>query len=129
MSTPLILKPSMFNKIIFENDYIILYNSLLGFKKILKLSLNNVQIVEILKSDKIFINELNNNMKQPIIELYKKGFIVDYSLNEKNIRNMMLQRKKNSNNLTLIVHTTKDCNFRCKYCSLDFESLHLNKEV
>lgn len=61
--------------------------------------------------------------------LYEKGFLVEIDKDEKSIRIINNTLRKANNELLLIIHTTKKCNFRCKYCALDFYNDNLKKTV
>ena len=116
-------KPSMFNH--YTEDYdtneLILFNSYLGMNYLLR--------VPNKKKDKVI-----KFFSQPVISkdtimddydlkhLADLGYFVDYELNEKHLREVLLNKLKADNTLRLVIHTSKSCNFRCKYCYLYFDN-------
>ena len=115
------LKPSMFNYFYQnDNEELVIYNSYLGLQKTMKFKQDKEKVMKILNSECICINNFVEN--EYIIEktLYELGFLVEIEKDEKNIRFMKNILKKSNSSLLFVIHTTKNCNFRCKYCALDF---------
>ena len=62
-------------------------------------------------------------MEDPDLKyLTELGYFVDSSVNEKHLREVLLNKLKADGTLRLVIHTSKSCNFRCKYCYLYFNN-------
>lgn len=119
-------KPSMFNYHINMNDKIILYNSYQGTKSICAISGEKKHKIK----DWIDSTEINIENNDDDFEFLKdQGFFVAENTNEHNLRNLLYAQYICDNTLSLVIHTTKDCNFRCQYCYLDFASKPISEEV
>ena len=53
-------------------------------------------------------------------KLLDLGYIIEAEVNEKMLRQDLINKTLYGKNLILVIHTTEDCNFRCEYCALDF---------
>lgn len=117
----------MFNRIIKRDNDMILYNSKTGPYGIKRVSIQDQEKVEkILKcSDDEFLYE-NNNIYKKLIEF---GFLVPFDCDEKQIREYYQMRFVTNPRLHLVVHTSRDCNFRCTYCYMDFKSENINEDT
>lgn len=62
-------------------------------------------------------------------KLKADGFFVEDDVDEKRRREDLMMRFLSEPELDLTVHTTKQCNFRCQYCCLDFESKPMQSDV
>lgn len=129
-SIPLILKPSMFNYFfVNDNSELVLYNGYLKIKESVKFSTNISFIKDILNTKEIYMNKLIGDKFLIVKKLYELGFLVEIYKDEKSIRTLSILSRKTNNNLLFVIHTTEDCNFRCKYCSLDFFHKDLNEST
>lgn len=117
-----VYKSSMFNHFVDdpESGSLILFNSYLGARSIVS--------VPLLKKNKIkkwFDNA--SVYKESVIgdddfiKLSQMGYFVADSVNEKTRRDVLLTKLRNDSTLRLVIHTSKACNFRCKYCYLHFK--------
>lgn len=112
------IKPSKYN-FIYEDessDYL-LCNLLSGTYSFLRINKDDINAVNaILQTEKIEYQE--NSLLHK--ELYSRGYLINY--NEDEI--LKIQSKYNDvafdNCLNLIIMTTEQCNFRCKYCYEDY---------
>ncbi len=100
-------KPSMFNRIIRRNGEMILYNSRIGSPSITVVPTNLQDIVlEWLKDTSDSKDDL----------AYKKlvdwGFLIPNDWNEKAIRDFLRLNYITQPKLELVIHITRDCNFR-----------------
>lgn len=117
-------KPSMFNYSFINDDKLILYNSFKGTESIIEVDSSKVKIVqEWLTRESIDID--NEDFRK----LCEYGFFVQEDVNEKNLKNLMYAQRMCEPILDLTILTTKECNFRCKYCYLDFEHIFISPDV
>lgn len=118
-------KPSMFNHICDMDSEIILYNPLSGCNGIRRVHADKVsELLELLKNfrlDKTSLNTFEN-----LVEL---GYFVPFDFDERLNRERMQIEMITNTVLRLVIHTTKDCNFRCKYCALDFCNESMSQEI
>lgn len=119
-------KFSMFTKAVkCSGNEMFLYNSYLGINKIVKISKSNVQAV----NDWIRSSELLYNDNPVFKKLLDMGYIIDVKVDEKMLRQNLINETLYDKRLDLIVHTTEDCNFRCEYCALDFNKRMMEPDV
>lgn len=120
----MIYKPSMFNyRSNYENEMII-YNSLKGLQSVSLVSEDKVwRVRKLFEEEKIEEEKL-----QGLEELIGLNFFVPYDFDEKLNRERRQMEYIMQPSLRVVVHTTKACNFRCKYCALDFEPEHLQQD-
>lgn len=117
-------KLSMFSYRSDSADGMIIYNSLGGTKSIRKISeTNRERINELFETDVIEEERLNG-----LDELVRLGYFVPVDFDEKLNRKRMQMEHIARGSLMLVVHTTKACNFRCKYCALDFEPQYMDQQ-
>ncbi len=131
-SLKLLFKPSMFNYF-YENEdgELVIYNSYLGLQKSIKFK-NHKQLVKKILTNKVISEDIFDKEEFFIAKgLYERGFLVEKEKNEKNLRFIKNFTRKANNSLLFVIHTTKNCNFRCKYCALDFcrDNLHKSSEL
>lgn len=118
-------KPSMFNYYMEYGEDLVLYNSFQGTKSICQVSKEKKETIrEWLNQER----EVDTNCSEFNI-LQDKGFFILENVNEYNKRNLLYTQFICDHVLYLVVHTTKECNFRCQYCYLDFESKMVSGEV
>jgi len=118
-------KPSMFNHICDMDNEMILYNSLKGCKGIRKVHADKVpELSSIMKRSK-----LDRASLEAFEDLINLGYFVPYDFDERlNCDRMQMEMITNTV-LRLVIHTTKACNFRCKYCALDFCNEFMSREI
>lgn len=108
----------MFNRIVDIDREVIIYNSANGTDSIMRVKEENVKNVkELLTRNSKFLKDDDAYTK-----LVAGGYLVPIDVDEKAYRNMLISRRTTHNVLYLIVHITNACNFRCKYCYMDFGS-------
>lgn len=128
-------KPSMFNHYTEDKDSneLVLYNSYLGMNYLLRVTADKKQkVISWLSQTKIVEETVVNDADFECLK--RLGYFVNYSTNEKHLREVLLSRLKADNTLRLVIHTSKSCNFRCKYCYLFFcdsekHDVNLTKET
>lgn len=119
-------KISMFVKEIETDDGgLLLYSSYLGLKNVVNIERNNIQKVR----DWINLKEIAYQNDPAFEKLVSYGYLVDSNVDEKLLRQNLINETLYDNNLNLIIHTTEDCNFRCEYCALDFVKRPLDANV
>ncbi len=118
-------KKSLFN---FAFDYgmeLAIYNSFTGLKSICIVSEEKKQKIKSwISSGKT--EKVNDPDFDTLIE---KGFLVPINTNEINKRNLLYAQYMCDRTLSLVIHTTKECNFRCQYCYLDFRNQFVSGEI
>ena len=114
----MIYKTSIFNYSFEDENNLLIINFKKGLSSFHVISDNDIETVEsYLKLSRHNIDN-PNDIENKLIE---GGFLVPEDMDE-NAEIEMLQLDYIYNNkLQLIVHVTKDCNFRCKYCFIDFK--------
>lgn len=119
-------KPSMFNYICnLENGEQILFNSYKGVNNSRKLRAEKTEKIGLLLKSQ----EIEPNSDSDYLKLCELGFLVPIDSDEKKMRQVLYWNIISDNILRLVVHTTKACNFRCKYCSLDFDDTPMNEDT
>lgn len=119
-------KPSMFNRVIHKNGDMIVFNSLVGPAGIKRISNNNQEKVG---------NWFNGNFEPCDCDdtIFKKmidfGFLVPSECNEKEIRDYYMTSYLTNPRLHLVVHTTRNCNFRCTYCYMNHKNEKISEET
>lgn len=116
-----IYKPSMFNHSVnnYENGSLILFNSYLGSKGIVSVPKSKKgKIKKWLENDYVFKEDVAND--SDFIKLSNMGYFVESTIDEKQRRDTILSELRDDSTLRLVIHTSKACNFRCKYCYLHF---------
>lgn len=117
-------KSSMFNVAVKKDGEMILYNSYQGLKGICKVSKEHEkEVQECLATP----NEADES--EVFKTLVDEGYIVDVNTDEKANRERLLYEYTMDDTLHLMVHTTDGCNFRCKYCALDFKTNFITQET
>lgn len=109
-------KTSMFNYKTYIDGDLVIYNSLNGTKSICKVQDSKKdKIIKWLESNNPFYISDDNDFDI----LVEYGYLID---SRKNVRNALYAQYMFDEVLNLVIHTTKQCNFRCQYCYLDFKS-------
>lgn len=111
---------SMFNVLVDEKDGLYLYNSFGGIGSIRTVEESaRDKVKDILSGREIEVTEDSSSLIQRLID---DRFLVPIWYDEKSDREALFYEYIMDNHLNLVVHTTDACNFRCKYCALDFKS-------
>ena len=121
-----VLKPSMFNHRIYTDKGMMLFNSLSGAHNILYVSPDHEQIVLDLLAEHTIVFDDTNDI---LVKLFDFGYLVDVDVDEKAIRQKIHNEITMDSTLNLVIHTTTACNFRCKYCYMDFGVGTMPREV
>lgn len=120
-------KPSMFNVTCQHKNNLLLYNTYQGTRSIVTASPEEVPIIKPWLEGN-FSNLSKNN--QPLFDkMCDYGYLIDYETNEKLNRSVLYMENLMSNRLELVIHTTKDCNFRCTYCALEFSEKSMSTDI
>lgn len=119
-------KPSMFNRVVKKGTDMIIFNSKTGPAGIRYVSEQHKEQVEKLLSQKRISETDDSPVRQSLIEC---GFIVPFERNEKEIREYLQTKILTDSRLHLVIHTSKDCNFRCKYCYMDFKQENIRDDT
>lgn len=119
------MKSSMFNYVSKQKDKCYLYNSYIGTKSICEVSEEKIEKVSKCLDKPNFFD----NQDPELVFLKDNGFLIDEDIDEKALRNSLYIKYVEEPTLNLIVHTTKNCNFRCQYCYLDFEPEMLEEDT
>lgn len=118
-------KPSMFNYQMQHEDSLVLYNSFQGTKSICCVGMEKMP-----KISRWMLEKRLSNIDDPdFLTLCEKGYFVPETTNEYNKRSLLYAQYVCDPVLSLVVHTTKECNFRCQYCYLNFENKMVSGEV
>ncbi len=118
-------KPSMFNYICDMDGEMILYNSLSGCGGIRRVHADRApELLKLLKASRLDKTALKTY--ETLVEL---GYFVSFDFDERLNRERMQIEMITNTVLRLVIHTTKACNFRCKYCALDFCNEFMSQEV
>ena len=118
-------KPSMFNYQMKQENGLVLYNSFQGTSSICCVSNEKVPKIE-----HWLLQEKLSALADPdFITLFEKGFFVSETTNEHNKRSLLYAQYVCDPVLSLVIHTTKDCNFRCQYCYLNFQKKPVSGDV
>ena len=121
-------KPSMFNRIVNYNNVTLLYNSKKGLNGIRKISDDNKQqIIKTLSlSGGIIVENDCNSVLRKLIDC---GYLVPIDTNEKMIRSFIQNTFLCEQTLSIVVHLTEDCNFRCTYCYMEHKRISINQDT
>lgn len=121
------MKPSKYNYITRDdNGDFLVCNLVKGRESLRRIHARDACLVDVLESDKMLTDE---SMTFGIRALAEAGFLIDEQENELFIIDTLYENKVNTNCLNLIIMTTGQCNFRCKYCYEDFQQKGMTIEV
>ena len=115
----------MFNYQMKLEDNLVFYNSFKGTSSICCVSSETAPKVAQWLAEK----KLSAVDDPDFITLCEKGFFIPETTNEHNKRSLLYAKYVCDPVLSLVIHTTKDCNFRCQYCYLDFQNKPVSGEV
>lgn len=111
-------KPSQYNYVTEDKngDYLIC-NLAIGMPSLRRIKKHRKKVVDYLLG-----KEANIDLTESEVDLLNgTGLIVNSSINELHMLKAMHTDLINANKLNLIIMTTGQCNFRCKYCYEDFK--------
>ncbi len=115
-------KPSMFNYVLKQDDSMILYNSMQGISSICAVSKDKTEKISEWLYNKVLQDIEDDDFKI----LVDNGYLIPESVNEHNKRSILYAKYVCEPVLSLVIHTTKECNFRCQYCYMNFEPIFLS---
>lgn len=126
----MIYKPSQFNYSFHDGDELIMVNFKKGLSTFTTVTGDDIiSIRDYLSADTVNI-DTPTEVEHVLID---NGFLIPFDTDENKEVEMLQSDYIYDNRLQLIIHVTKDCNFRCKYCFIDFEhkkmSLLLQNQV
>lgn len=111
-------KPSKFNYSLSDSGELIIVNLKRGLSTFTIVTGDDIAFTtKYLASDRIYINRPTEKE----LTLINNGFLIPIDDNEDAEVEMLQMDYIYDNRLQLVIHVTKDCNFRCKYCFIDFE--------
>ena len=116
---------SMFNMFVKDKHDAYLYNSYQGLDGVRRIAAEDVDMVENLLAQE----EIPRNGDALVERMIEKGYLVPVSYDEKADRERLYYEYTLDSTLDLLVHTTEACNFRCRYCALDFQPNMLEEDV
>ena len=120
----MIYKNSKFNYYVDTNDELLIVNLKNGISTFRVITGKDIDIVRsYLKVSTYNIDDPNNLEKM----LIQEGFLIPIEHDENAEVDLLQTDYIYDNRLHLVIHVTKDCNFRCKYCFIDFQ--HKKLEV
>lgn len=123
-------KPSMFNYSFASDIGMMIFNSRMGVKSIFLVSKENENKVESMISrngEEIEYDKSNTDILVKTLIHY--GYFVPSDLDEKCLREKYINDCINDEVLDVVIHTSRNCNFRCKYCYMDFKPENMNAET
>lgn len=116
-------KPSMFNRVVQKNGEMLLYNSVTGLSGITYVPVEfQDDVKKCLESSE---SSCNDEVYQ---QLARYGFLVSEDCDEKRKREYLISNRMNSSTLQMVIHVTSGCNFRCRYCYMDFSEPRMISE-
>ncbi len=120
----MIYKPSSFNYSLVDGNELLIINFKKGVSSFHTVSQEDTKAVKQYLSENLIEINIPTASEQTLID---NGFLVPADLDEDLELELIQSDYINNNILQLVIHVTKDCNFRCKYCFLDFEheKMHL----
>ncbi len=110
------MKASIFDFLVEDNKKTIVFNSLQGLENAFVTSKSVEEIRSFLYQPK-----LNTELNRMYSYFESRGILVEDNSDEKAYRDFIITKAISNSKLQLLIDVTKACNFRCKYCSLDFE--------
>lgn len=122
-------KASMFNHYVVDHvsHSLILFNSYLGASNIVRVTPSKMyKIKNWLNSAHIIDEKVISDVD--FIKLKQMGYFVEDFVDEKELRDNLLNKLQNDSVLRLVIHTSKACNFRCKYCYLHFNEKYTSED-
>ena len=118
-------KASMFNRILKKNERMVIFNSKTGPYGIKRVDYKHQKLVE-----NYLLNPDSGSMQDELYgKLIEYGFLVPKEIDEKQIREYYQTLALTNSLLRLVIHTSRDCNFRCTYCYMDFKDETIYNET
>ena len=111
-------KPSLFNFYTEDGQELLLINFKLGIGSFHIVTEKDVDEAKALLNASSIEANIQTTLMKAMIE---KGFLIPYEYDEQKERALLQSDYIYNNKLQLVIHVTNDCNFRCKYCFLDFK--------
>ena len=119
-------RPSMFNLLIDDNaDNLYIYNSYLGINGIRRIKKDTQEQAKKLLNSK----RVERNGDALVEKMIECGYLIPIDYDEKCDREQLFYDYVTDTTLNLLLHTTEACNFRCKYCALNFNNTVVSDEV
>lgn len=110
-------KVSEFNHSVMDKDELLIVNFKKGLSSFRIVTGDDIDTVkECLSSNYLEINN-PNEIEQILID---GGFLISNNVDEFSEIEMLQMDYIYDSKLQLVIHVTRDCNFRCKYCFIDF---------
>lgn len=121
------LKPSNYNYIVKDDngDYLVC-NLIKGYQSLRRISSSDTDFVSLLSSADSLQCDYSDNIIQLFVDA---GFLIDENENELFKIKVLYENKVYNNYLNLIIMTTGQCNFRCKYCYEDFKQGRMSEDT
>lgn len=114
----------MFNVYCMNGKDLIIYNTFQGLRSIKIVPFKNIPVIkDWLNGD---FSNLCDNYSFLFNSFRKYGYIVDKDVDESLRRSILYAENLMSNRLELVIHVTKNCNFRCTYCGLNFSNEYMS---
>lgn len=121
------LKPSKYNYIVkTENEDYLICNLISGYRSLRKIRSCDADLIGLLESVEIMADDKQGNAIQ---SLCNAGFLIDEQENELFKVKTLYENKVYASYLNLIIMTTGQCNFRCKYCYEDFQQGSMSEDT
>lgn len=106
-----------------DNGEILLYNSLVGTKSLIKVRKNNAE--KVLNA----IKGTNEVLDDDLRLLIETGYIIPIEKNEDEVKKIRVMEQVMDSTLHLIILPTEQCNFRCKYCYEGFNKGKMSADI
>ena len=122
----MIYKPSKFNYSLLDNGELIIVNLKRGLSTFTIVTEDDIAFTtKYLVSDRICINRPTDKE----LTFINNGFLIPVDVDEDTEVELLQMDYIYDNRLQLVIHVTKDCNFRCRYCFIDFEHQRMESLV
>jgi len=115
----MIYKPSSCNYFTLNEKELLIVNFLKGISSFRVVTGNDVDLVKNYLSISLLDIKNPNALEKMLID---NGFLIPENYDEDSEIEMLQLDYIYNSKLRIVVHVTKDCNFRCKYCFIDFEN-------
>ena len=115
----MIYKPSSCNYFTLSEKELLIVNFLKGISSFRVVTGNDVDLVKNYLSISLLDIKNPNALEKMLID---NGFLIPENYDEDSEIEMLQLDYIYNSKLRIVVHVTKDCNFRCKYCFIDFEN-------
>ena len=119
-------KESMFNRVVHDGSKMIIFNSLTGPAGIRYVSESAQKKLDDWEKDNFESIDYDSTVFKDFL---KCGFLVPTPCDEKELRDYYITKYMTSPRLHLVVHTTRNCNFRCTYCYMNHKNERISKDA